>query len=92
VRAILFDGAWHSTLEMIEAGILRPAARVLELRCAGYAIETRKRGTIGQYRLLPGAPRPDAPPAVCTECELGGGHHVEGCSRALIPPESGDAA
>jgi hypothetical protein len=51
VLAILRDVRWHSTLEFVEAGVLRASARVFELRRAGYAIEVRRRGSIYEYRL-----------------------------------------
>lgn len=63
VLELLDDGAWHSSSEFVDVGILRAAARVLELRGQGYPIETRHRPgrrsgkTIWEYRLEPGAPR-----------------------------------
>lgn len=43
VLGLLTDGAWHSTLEIIGLGVLRPAARIFELRDAGEPIECRQR-------------------------------------------------
>lgn len=57
VLRLLADGQWHTSLEFVDAGLLRAAARVFELRREGYAIETRRvkkdaRGfTLFAYRL-----------------------------------------
>jgi hypothetical protein len=58
VLELLDDGAWHTTLEFVELGILRVSARVFELRRRDFAIEVRVsgRGRRGRstyaYRLL----------------------------------------
>lgn len=64
VLAILGDRGWHSTFEFIDQHhILRPAARVHELRLAGHAIETRRCGHgVFEYRHA-GSPLLPAPPA-----------------------------
>jgi Helix-turn-helix domain len=41
VLALLDDGLWHSSIEFVNEGVLRAAARVFELRGAGYPIESR---------------------------------------------------
>jgi hypothetical protein len=53
----LADGRWHSTIEFVELGILRAAARVHELRRRGFAIEVRRierrdRSPVWAYRLV----------------------------------------
>lgn len=53
-----------STCELIAAGILRPGARVFDLRCAGFAVTTERRNeyddrgrlhrSVARYHLLVG--------------------------------------
>jgi hypothetical protein len=65
VLEILERGGWHTTLELVDAGILRVGARVHELRLAGHAIEMRRRprSSVYEYRLATEPPRSGAPAA-----------------------------
>lgn len=56
VLELLDDGRWHSTLEFVELGVLRPPARVHELRRQGFAIDVQRvprqgRSPVYAYRL-----------------------------------------
>jgi Helix-turn-helix domain len=56
VLHLLSDGDWHSSIEFVAEGVLRAAARVFELRCEGFAIDSRRvegrRGApVYEYRL-----------------------------------------
>lgn len=79
VLGLLADGHWHSTIEFVELGILRAAARVFELRTRGHAIELRRRRfgrgqTVFEYRLhvgtaLHGVEADDSPDPVQRELD-----------------------
>lgn len=99
VLEILGDGRWHSTVTFLEAGILRPAARVHELRRGGHRIEIRRvrAGAVGEYRLARGQLRVgvdlDASQAApCSECGVGRGYHTSDCSVSRVSPTSDELA
>ncbi|HEY3961623.1 MAG TPA: helix-turn-helix domain-containing protein [Gaiellaceae bacterium] len=81
VLMILADGRWHSTIEFVDAGILRAAARVHELRHTGHVIESRHAGSaVASYRLTGDRSIGQLSlSSVCQECSIGGGAHLEGC-------------
>lgn len=71
VLALLDDGAWHRTGELVEIGH-RFSTSVQTLREAGHNIQGRRlpNATDWEYRLLPGrweAPPEDSPRAVAPE-------------------------
>lgn len=51
VLALLQDGQYHSTSEIVSVGGLDGARRLRELRAAGHQIVARKRGNLAEYRL-----------------------------------------
>ena len=52
VEALMRDGDWHTSLELIEVGGIRAVGRLFDLKAHGYDYDKRRRSAgVFEYRL-----------------------------------------